>query len=428
MDTHLQNSIYDPRTFSFSEGFSFSEFLLRNQTAFNYQMISQNLGKIEEVYSSVASPPTTAHQSQIDSPSSGLLASPGSDYCQSMPSHPNPQILDPDMFFNNSIENFGFPEVKMDCTADMTLLPASTMPIFGTDLDIYTDYDAMSVRSNDYIPAGKVEECPVVDDIAKALEKINHKNSNLISLVEKVLHDNLPHERELSFLNTFERCIVEAVADKKRKNPNKNRDKGKKREEEKQKFFFKALLKYTEQKFFADLTKSKKTKRRELDKNSYYDYYWGDISSKHDIDLSSFYHPGKKVKSTSLGNTTAPPMAENRKPKSINSIFIDRILMSDKFKEEALYYLDHVFIQENASQRAKKAKKMLEKLREVVTKILKKSSGLSLEDQTRIIIDEIRQYIIFNPKSKLPWSHEELVEAKEFARASLQRSVSYQDY
>lgn len=425
MDTHLQNPMYDPRAFSFSEGFSFSEFILRNQSAFNYQMLSQNLGKIEEVYSSVASPPTTAHQSQIDSPSSGLLASPGSDYCQSLPNHPNPQILDPDMFFINSHENFGFPEVKVDCTTDMTSFAASNMPLFGSDLvDIYSDYDV----SSDYMATSKVEECPVVDDIAKALEKINQKNTHLIALIEKVLHDNIPHERELSFLNTFERCIVEAVADKKRKNPNKNRDKGKKREEEKQKFFFKALLKYTEQKFFADLTKSKKTKRRELDKNSYYEYYWGDISSKHDIDLSSFYHPGKKVKTTSLGNTTAPSMAENRKPKSINSIFIDRILMSDKFKEEALFYLDHVFIQENASQRAKKAKKMLEKLREVVTKILKKSSGLSLEDQNRIIIEEIRQYIIFNPKSKLPWSHEELVEAKEFARSSLQRSVSYQDY
>jgi hypothetical protein len=365
----------------------------------------------------------------------------GSDYFQDFNQSPvssnifslSPnEFLDPDMFFNNSTEILQSPDPEPCSIAETMSTNESPFrnPICLSDFnsDLYLDGDMrVKVDFQDTEVVEKreevrLEETGTTSNLEQYLQKIECKNKYLVNLVDSVLKGNIAKPHELSPLNTIEKCIVEAVYEKKRHNPNKNRDKGKKREEEKQKFFFKGLLKYTETQFFSDLTKSKKTRRRKLDKYSYYQYYWEEISKEHKIEMTNFFHPGKKVAVSSSGKTNAQTdLAENRRLKSINSTYIDLILTSDKFREEANYYLENVFMQELVGSRCKKIAKMLEKLREVAKQAITQASHLPLEKRTQSVVVKLQDYIILNTKSKLPWSDAELLETKEFAQVALER-------
>ena len=346
------------------------------------------------------------------------------------------KFVDPDLFFESSPEMSPPQEMYSEYFGDTSSTytsPVQTSPSYmsptisspqQTDMLSESHYDP-ELQYQDRV--GEVfshMNCEPVrlDNADTWVDKISLANSHLIKVTDKVLKGEQILEQDISSLNFIERCIVKSVFDKKRHNPNKNRDRGLKREEEKQKFFFKGLLKFTETDFFAEATKSKKTRKRQLDRNSFYEYYWGDISRNHKIDISNFYHPGKKVSVSTLGNTTAQAyLAENRRLKSINTTFIDLVLMSEKFREKASFYLDSVFVQENVSSRRKKIVKIIEKIQVVANQTMNKNQKLPEDKRLQKTINCIQDYIILNTKSKLPWSNPELFEAKDFAQAILKR-------
>jgi len=336
----------------------------------------------------------------------------------------NHKFVDPDSFFEkpqdlqsdligDSVSTFSSPFLttphQSDKVSDTFIEPDCRLQ------DLFTDFDV-----------SEKEEEPQATEVRQSRsDRIDPKNLLLINSVEKVLAGESVPSDQLKLLNKLEKCIVEAVFEKKRHNPNKNRDKGRKREEEKQKFFFKGLLKYAETDFFSEATKSKKTRKRQLDRNSFYDYYWGEVSRTHKIDISNFYHPGKKIGVSKLGNTTAQPtLAENRRLKSINTTFIDLVLMSEEFREKANFYLDSVFVQENVSSRRKKIVKIIEKVQVVANQTMTKNQKLPEDKRIQKTLNSIQDYIILNTKSKLPWSNAELFEAKDFAQAILKRQSS----
>jgi len=341
------------------------------------------------------------------------------------------KFVDPDLFFESSPEMSPPQEMYSEYFGDTSSTytsPVQTSPSYmsptisspqQTDMLSESHYDP-ELQYQDRV--GEVfshMNCEPVrlDNADTWVDKISLANSHLIKVTDKVLKGEQILEQDISSLNFIERCIVKSVFDKKRHNPNKNRDRGLKREEEKQKFFFKSLLKYTEEKFFADAKKSKKTKKRQLNKGSYYEHYWGQVAEQHNIDITNFYHPGKKISVSSQSNTNAQQkLAENRRLKSINTTFIDLVLMSEKFREESIFYLENVFVQENANSRCKKIGKILEKIRVVVKQTMTKNKNLSLEDRLQKVNKSVQDYIILNNKTKLPWSNAELLEAKEFAQ------------
>jgi len=344
------------------------------------------------------------------------------------------KFVDPDLFFekpvmlNQDLQSDLIADTLSTFSSPFLTTPHQSDKVSETFME--SDCKLQDIFADFEVSEKSEEDRPIVDArepicFNPKSDKIDPQNILLLNLVEKVLSGESVPSDQLKYLNKFEQAIVEAVFEKKRHNPNKNRDKGRKREEEKQKFFFKGLLKFTETDFFSEATKSKKTRKRQLDRNSFYEYYWGDISRNHKIDISNFYHPGKKVSVSTLGNTTAQThLAENRRLKSINTTFIDLVLMSESFREKASYYLDSVFVQENVSSRRKKIVKIIEKIQVVANQTMNKNQKLPEDKRVQKTINCIQDYIILNTKSKLPWSNPELFEAKDFAQAILKRQSS----
>jgi len=258
------------------------------------------------------------------------------------------------------------------------------------------------------------------DDILNLIEKkVSADNKKLIALISKSLGGQNPTDNEVKSINCLERCILEGIIEKKKvkKDNAKNR---KKREEEKQKLFFKGVLKYTEQEFFADTLQSKKkVRRKQLDRSAYYDYYWGEAARNNGLDISNFYHPNKRI---STGKTTAQIIsAQNPGLKTLNTTYIELILSSSRFRAATVYYLNSVFIQEALKSRAKKIAKMMAKLQSVALQSVTQFAGQPEHEQDQLVGLAVKNYIVSNPKSKLPWSDPELQDVKDYAISTLNK-------
>ena len=163
----------------------------------------------------------------------------------------NNDFLDPDLFFEKHTESPQSYDFQPEITHQE--LPTNVPPFFNPiclsdfNMDLYMDFDSETkedFRDIELIQTpvktiGKQKKKEHLDSLELAVEKVCPSNVRLINLTETVLRGNKLSEHETSPLNVIEKCVVDAVFEKKRHNPNKNRDKGKKREEEKQKFFFK---------------------------------------------------------------------------------------------------------------------------------------------------------------------------------------------
>ena len=249
------------------------------------------------------------------------------------------------------------------------------------------------------------------ETIAKDLRS---ENMSLIKAIEQALQGKATGVQELNNLSCIEASIVDAILQKKDFNQKNKKQKGKKREEEKQKFFFKGVLKHTEAKFFGvEAVEKKKSKKKQVKRDSYYEYYWGEVAKEHNVDLSNFFHPNKKLAS---GKTIAQiTSAHNPGLKSLNTTYIDLILTSDKFKVDTIDYLDNVFLKECQKARVKKIAKLMTKLNSLAKDACKKSCNLPISGQVEAVNSALRNYLVENPKSKLPWTDSELQEARDFA-------------
>ena len=116
--------------------------------------------------------------------------------------------------------------------------------------------------------------------------------------------------------------------------------------------------------------------------------------------------------------------------KSLNSTYIDLLLRSEKFRYDAINYLEENFAQDYIKTRYKKIDKLLRGLNKIISLRYQEfnkgiandvilnalSNHITDADIKYRINKETREKILFNSKSKLPWSNFELEETKNFIR------------
>ena len=258
----------------------------------------------------------------------------------------------------------------------------------------------------------------------------------LRSLIDKALRGFESTFQELKELNEIEKIILQSIIEKKSFQHEEKVNKGK-RVEEKQKLFFKAALKYSENKYFRSVINDskKKIKKRELDQREFYESYFGESAKKNKCNLSNFFHPNKKLKSVSNKSTCTLDDKGRAGLKSLNSTYIDLILSSERFRNDCIEFLEYCFVQDYQKTRYHKIEKLLKQITKVVESawMAYNSSQLSnknfSKDQSlkEFVNSKVKEHILSNSKSKLPWSNTELDEAKLFARQRINKARSVLD-
>lgn len=334
------------------------------------------------------------------------------DYFSGDRLQPFNKIIDPDDFFEK-YDNVQKSNPALEGTTEATSEVFS--PSHYENISGQKDHDSLSEDQTSKFD-NDIDQ-PYINLTGLAL-KVNRAlsidNKNLIDVVIKILEGAVTCQSDLQKfeLSDLEYGILEAILEKKRLTKI-----GKKREEEKQKIFYKGLLKNAEKKFFDKILAVKKYAKKKIsDKIAFYEYYWGSFASQHNIDLSNFFHPNKKIGSGNKGK-------KNPNFKSLNFSYISLILSSEPFKNEMINYINYEFVQQHIESRIKKIFKLQNKLLELANKTLESHQNLSEELQEQKIVSTIKHYILTNSKAKLPWSNEELKETKEFGVTSLTKQV-----
>lgn len=231
-----------------------------------------------------------------------------------------------------------------------------------------------------------------------SIEEPDPNDSVLMQLILRILDGNQLSKQEIEALESpISRKIIEAVILK--KNTANDKAKATKRKEESRKIFFRSLFKKMEKDFFANRTNNpaKISKVKKTDYNLFYYHYWGEVAQQRGIDISNFYNPNKNHKKKGKGSGSQLQL-----PKSLNEEYIHLILSSSSFKSVALEFLERGFQQGQVDSREKKIRKLLSHLQNVA-----KQMSTSTKD-TAAVANELYNYILTNPKSKLPWSKKEL--------------------
>eukprot|EP00331_Platyophrya_macrostoma_P024038 CAMPEP_0176448014 /NCGR_PEP_ID=MMETSP0127-20121128/25474_1 /TAXON_ID=938130 /ORGANISM="Platyophrya macrostoma, Strain WH" /LENGTH=352 /DNA_ID=CAMNT_0017834769 /DNA_START=42 /DNA_END=1101 /DNA_ORIENTATION=+ len=275
-----------------------------------------------------------------------------------------------------------------------------------------TPEDEKMMEEADYrdLPQAKLEMMEIetkkerYDEIEEEYNEFPSINASALhKLIEKVLQGQEPIDQELQELSDVEKALLQSIKEKKactdEERPNKR-----KRVEEKQKLFFKATLKYSEKKYFSSAIKNskKKVKKRQLDQQGFYETYFAETAKRNKCDITNFYHPNKKLKGGSK-KAAALKTKGTAGLKSFNSTYIDLILSSEQFRNDAYEFMEGCFVQEYIKTRYQKIEKLLKQME----KYLKELETLILK---------IKENVMNNSKSKLPWSNSELEEAKLFAK------------
>lgn len=90
--------------------------------------------------------------------------------------------------------------------------------------------------------------------------------------------------------------------------------------------------------------------------------------------------------------------------------------------------MENIFVQDYLKTRYQKIDKLLKQIQKIIevawqnhlfTKVNDAKEKVPFKES---IIQKIRENLLYNPKSKLPWSDSELEEAKLFARQKIQRA------
>ena len=240
---------------------------------------------------------------------------------------------------------------------------------------------------------------------------------------------------EIQKLSDIEQAILSSIKEKKILVNEEAGGKGK-RVEEKQKCVFKAALKYSENKYFSNIIKNskKKIKKRDLEQIDFYESYFGESSKKNNCSLSNFFNPNRKLKCTSKKSVSKLEDTQAGL-KSFNSTYIDLILSSEEFRNDTVEFLENFFVQDYMKTRHQKIDKVLKYMNKIIEgawaeyQFTYASAGGTQSKMTakEFILKRIRDTIIFNPKSKLPWSNGELEEAKIFAYQKIQKAKDLLD-
>lgn len=263
------------------------------------------------------------------------------------------------------------------------------------------------------------------------IDKINVKNSNkslvtssdknsvtnscssVAFLIEKFLREEKISAEEIAPLHQEHFIILDCLMRRKLKcgvidyvqlNEHINVEHLKsKRLEENYKMVFKSAFKALSSKF-RTISKGKRSKS---DEASFYNYYFSDSTQNGQLPLESFFHPNKKLK-----NINSVTKANQ---KTMNSKYLDNLLISAKFSDDLINYLDFKFVQNYEEKRMKK-------IQNFVDKIEKK---FLIDNATKHA--ELKDYLERNSKCKLPWSNYELKLAKQTVQQLLNQRATIQN-
>ena len=239
----------------------------------------------------------------------------------------------------------------------------------------------------------------------------NGSSLRLRELIVRLLEGREIHESELVGLNQYERDVLKFINQKKSKSEG---TKTSRRREEKQKLFFKAALKFIQNRFLANLSKANGIKKKDIDINVFYRAYFQEAAMEKGLDITDFYPPNQKIRGQSA----------KRELKSFNLKYIELLLSSKRFLEETLEFLDNHFAQNYAKARYTKIDKILQHASDIYEqtyRLFVKNNNQNQTDFKEVVRRRLQDLIVTNAKSKLPWSDAELNEAKEFARETIMK-------
>ncbi|KAM3134551.1 hypothetical protein pb186bvf_013365 [Paramecium bursaria] len=238
----------------------------------------------------------------------------------------------------------------------------------------------------------------IIDD---AQQQITLQGSDDIFqiLLAKQLLGKPSTDQELQQLNDVQKTILECV----QKKPTT------KRVEEKQKYVFKKAFKHIEQGFRKKHGQKKIRKDKQKNVEEFYQFHFQQVSAIQKIPLQNFFHPQKLIKQL------RPTF------KSFNQTYIKLIMSSSSFRREVNHYLQNKFVVECEKERIKKLQKFVSCCYQAYYQaeqdfIYYYAKDDQDEDFGREYIrKKLEEYILLNPKCKIPWSNQEIYDARDFA-------------
>eukprot|EP00331_Platyophrya_macrostoma_P009005 CAMPEP_0176420292 /NCGR_PEP_ID=MMETSP0127-20121128/8526_1 /TAXON_ID=938130 /ORGANISM="Platyophrya macrostoma, Strain WH" /LENGTH=319 /DNA_ID=CAMNT_0017800873 /DNA_START=254 /DNA_END=1217 /DNA_ORIENTATION=+ len=297
------------------------------------------------------------------------------------------------------------------------------------DMDLEFDYPNYEADSQSQWAASdskaeiveKIEFCEEPEDYCQdenaemidyqAVEgKIRKNLGKVRDMIEAILRGKEIRGYQLEELGDFEKAIITFINQKKSKSEG---TKISKRREEKQKLFFKAALKQIENNFLINVLKCRSTlRKKEADVNAFYVLISLKLQAEKGFDITVFYPPCQKRRFRHEGNEDF-----KNEIKSFNLRYIELLLCSKKFRDETVEYLEEEFAQGYTKLRFKKIDKLLEHAMNALSQSYKQAVRANNVRPG----DILKELIVNNPKSKLPWSDAELEETKEFARLTIEK-------
>ena len=192
--------------------------------------------------------------------------------------------------------------------------------------------------------------------------KLKKEELNILNYILKRKYNKKMTKKELILSSNKQIVIIKKIL----------KTISRKRPEECYKFIFSRVVKY--------LKKKTDFKHHE----NFYTYYFKEISDEFNIPLLDFNYPFKK--------------SSKKNYKAFNGIFFGHVFSSKKFKEDFLNYIENIFVE--------KYKKEIEKKNKMI--LFKWDRKFKDKRNMQIILPKIKNYLLKNKKSKLPWNLKEV--------------------
>lgn len=308
------------------------------------------------------------------------------------------QINQPPIFFSSLNSTYSMDDYKKNYENNLFLDEEKEIKEFKKKLEKLLKND---VQQNDLLFDIKLHEIKIINEEDKKKEKKGKKRKKrkknftkklkclkkLLLLLKKIFKNEKIIPNDLK-LKKIEMMILNYILQRKfgkklRENDlNINledklilvnkilRTRSYKRPEECYKFIFSRSVKYL-----------KSEKNKNIMNSNFYDYYFKEESEKEDISIFEYYYP----------------FVHKNKKQNLNGNFFKMIFKSHSFKND---FLDHLKLDFLSNFEKEIDKKLF--------KLLKKWDSKFDSKNKKIIIKHIKNYILKNLKSKIPWSFKEV--------------------
>lgn len=164
----------------------------------------------------------------------------------------------------------------------------------------------------------------------------------------------------------------------------------KKRPEECYKHFLVRIIKFLKEKLTAKLNRT-----RAISDEEFYNFYFGEVSSKESIPIKDFHYPFSKTASNNA---------------KLNSRYFELIVLSEKFVQDSILYFDKVIYEDHKVMVSKKLFSLLKPYDQLIRKRQKTEKEMT---------EELSKYCSENKHCKFPWTVTELKESAGRFKSSI---------